>query len=44
MAVNPSGPAGENGVRVDVLDEAVAVRVVGEIDPPRLTPPTGTPG
>ncbi|MGW6950205.1 STAS domain-containing protein [Streptomyces xanthophaeus] len=32
MTVNPSGPAGENGVRVDVLDQTVAVRPIGEID------------
>ncbi|MGW6861102.1 STAS domain-containing protein [Streptomyces xanthophaeus] len=32
MTVTPSGPAGENGVRVDVLDQTVAVRPVGEID------------
>ncbi|MFD3698906.1 STAS domain-containing protein [Streptomyces sp. NPDC058646] len=32
MTVNPSGTAGEPGVAVEVLDHAVAVRPVGEID------------
>ncbi|MGW6870644.1 STAS domain-containing protein [Streptomyces sp. NPDC054901] len=32
MTVNPSGSVGESGVSVDVLDETVAVRVIGEMD------------
>ncbi|MFD9458623.1 STAS domain-containing protein [Streptomyces sp. NPDC059985] len=32
MTVNPSDSARESGVSVDVLDEAVAVRVIGEMD------------
>ncbi|MGW7316199.1 STAS domain-containing protein [Streptomyces sp. NPDC054854] len=32
MTVNPSDSARESGVSVDVLDETVAVRVIGEMD------------